>query len=223
MWLPRGFQIVIYGQESGGLLRLAVGWKKSTLGSSVLRKRRIICLTKENLDSPWLLFEAGALSKALDNSYVCPYLLEIDESEIVGPLSQFQAKRTKKSSTLELVQSINEGTHNPLEEARLLQRFEALWPQLERALGEIPQDKAEGLEQRRTTEEILEELVKTVRATDRRILDLDMKLNFLELIAPETRQEPKPTSTSGWGQVIQQLKRDRQALTAAVYGEAKAM
>jgi hypothetical protein len=26
----------------------------------------IICLTKENLSSPWILFEAGALSKNLD-------------------------------------------------------------------------------------------------------------------------------------------------------------
>ena len=31
----------------------------------------IFCITKENLSKPWLMFEAGALSKNLDASKVC--------------------------------------------------------------------------------------------------------------------------------------------------------
>jgi TIR domain len=35
----------------------------------------IICLTPENSNAPWLLFEAGALSKqVVEKSRVCPYL-----------------------------------------------------------------------------------------------------------------------------------------------------
>jgi hypothetical protein len=33
----------------------------------------VLCLTAENLQSPWLNFEAGALSKAVDKSRVIPY------------------------------------------------------------------------------------------------------------------------------------------------------
>lgn len=32
----------------------------------------ILCLTRESLGMPWLLFEAGALSKRLAKSRVCP-------------------------------------------------------------------------------------------------------------------------------------------------------
>jgi len=38
----------------------------------------ILCVTKENLHAPWLTFEAGALSKTMDKSYVshcCPTYL----------------------------------------------------------------------------------------------------------------------------------------------------
>jgi hypothetical protein len=33
----------------------------------------IICLTKENQQAPWLLFETGALSKTIEKTYVIPY------------------------------------------------------------------------------------------------------------------------------------------------------
>src|SRR5688572_19220319 len=49
----------------------------------------IICLTKENLDAKWILFESGALSKTKD-AYVCTLLLDIDPSDVEQPLGQFQ-------------------------------------------------------------------------------------------------------------------------------------
>jgi len=40
----------------------------------------IICLMPENPERPWILFEAGALSKALgDKTRVCPYLSGISD------------------------------------------------------------------------------------------------------------------------------------------------
>jgi hypothetical protein len=53
----------------------------------------IICLTKENIGSPWVLFEAGSLAKSLQDSTVVPLLLDLDFTEISGPLAQFQAKK----------------------------------------------------------------------------------------------------------------------------------
>ena len=35
----------------------------------------MICVTPENVHASWLMFEAGALSKALDSAKVCPVLL----------------------------------------------------------------------------------------------------------------------------------------------------
>src|SRR5205809_7263974 len=40
----------------------------------------IICLTKENLQSAWLLFEAGALSKSMDAGRIVPLLADVEFS-----------------------------------------------------------------------------------------------------------------------------------------------
>jgi hypothetical protein len=37
----------------------------------------IICVTRENVEVPWLLFEAGALSKSVDAARVCTYLYDL--------------------------------------------------------------------------------------------------------------------------------------------------
>ena len=46
----------------------------------------ILCVTDENLEESWLMFEAGALSKKIKNSFVCPILLGIQRSDVKGPL-----------------------------------------------------------------------------------------------------------------------------------------
>ena len=35
----------------------------------------IICLTRDNQTAPWILFEAGALAKTIEGTFVCPYLI----------------------------------------------------------------------------------------------------------------------------------------------------
>src|SRR6266571_6593698 len=67
----------------------------------------IICVTRENVAAPWILFEAGSLAKSLQESRVVPLLLDLEFSEITGPLAQFQAKKVDKDGLSELVHSIN--------------------------------------------------------------------------------------------------------------------
>ena len=47
----------------------------------------VICVTPENQDSQWLLFESGAISKVLDESRVCPILIGMDKADLKGPLA----------------------------------------------------------------------------------------------------------------------------------------
>ncbi len=71
----------------------------------------LICLTQENLKAPWLIFEAGALSKSIENSRVAPYLYGVSQAQLQGPLAQFQASIADKDSTLEVVKSIRACSH----------------------------------------------------------------------------------------------------------------
>jgi ribosomal protein L7/L12 len=135
----------------------------------------IICISRENIESSWILFEAGALAKSLQNSSVVPLLLNLEFREISGPLSQFQAKKLGKSAISEIVQSINQASATPVEKTRLKQLFEALWPQLEKQLEEIPRH-TEDARPMRSQQDVLEELVSTVRSIDQRIRYLEQAL-----------------------------------------------
>jgi len=72
----------------------------------------ILCLTPECLDALWIHYEAGALSKSLNKSHVCPYLLCLEPTDIKGPLTNFQASRANKQDTLKLLQTINNAIEN---------------------------------------------------------------------------------------------------------------
>jgi hypothetical protein len=56
----------------------------------------ILCITPENLNSQWVLFEAGALAKSMQDAKVIPLLFGLEFSDISGPLAQFQAKKFEK-------------------------------------------------------------------------------------------------------------------------------
>src|SRR5258707_22079 len=51
----------------------------------------IVCLTRENLEAPWVIFEAGALSKSFKEASVSTLLVGgLGIADIKGPLSHFQ-------------------------------------------------------------------------------------------------------------------------------------
>lgn len=103
----------------------------------------IICLTRDNLTAPWLLFEAGALTKSLEQGRVCPFLVGIDPSDIPnGPLSQFQAKRATRDETFQLIQSINAslGPQSLLSE-QLDRAFNLWWPRLHDLISNVQNEK----------------------------------------------------------------------------------
>lgn len=132
----------------------------------------VICVTRDNLTSPWIFFEAGSLAKSFDGSRVIPLLLDVEFSEITGPLAQFQAKKVDRDGVFEVVQSINQQVKQPVGDAQLRQLFDALWPSLEKQIAEIPKS-ASPAKPTRSQHEILEELVTSVRGLDARLRDME--------------------------------------------------
>lgn len=144
----------------------------------------LICVTKDNLNSQWLNFEAGALSKTIDNTYVAPLLFDVKPSELKGsPISQFQATSFSKEDMKRLIETLNNATGSSLNPTRLDKAFELCYPDLEKSIKEL---------QKTSTEEeldddgagtnahfdpnILEELLETSRNTQRLLGNTDSKL-----------------------------------------------
>jgi hypothetical protein len=67
----------------------------------------ILCLTPETLDSRWILFEAGTLSKHAKDSRVTALLIDLESNNVVEPLSQFQHTTATKDDIRRLVQQLN--------------------------------------------------------------------------------------------------------------------
>lgn len=99
----------------------------------------IICITQGNFKEPWINFEAGAISKAIDISYVSPFLYNVKPEQIQGPLQQFQFTVNRKDDVFNLVRSINNRLDPDLQLSYqvLNDEFEAWWPNLECKLAQI--------------------------------------------------------------------------------------
>lgn len=133
----------------------------------------IICLTPENVESQWILFEAGALSKSIIDGKVIPLLFGLEFSDLRGPLSQFQGQKADESGMLEIVKSINKisGERAKQETVELL--VSKLWGELKGRLDKAPSDKSVK-KSTRSKDDILEELVTLNRGLDARIKERDM-------------------------------------------------
>lgn len=100
----------------------------------------ILSITNDNKESPWLLFEAGALSSSVHNIPVVPFLFEIEPSELTGsPLLQFQATiYYNKESVRKLINEINNACgENKLDNVRLDRAFERCYGEFESEMRKV--------------------------------------------------------------------------------------
>lgn len=123
----------------------------------------ILCLTPENLERPWLQFEAGALSKKSETARVCSILFGVEPADISGPLEQFQLIRFNEREIARLVQQINGALGDQrLEDPILTDSFEDHWPRLVTRVDQIltgHKTKSDSTTPRKTDRQLLEESV----------------------------------------------------------------
>mgnify|MGYP001810243203 CR=1 FL=1 len=144
-------------------LRIAKGLEDCNFG--------IMCITRNNLNAPWILFEAGALAKSMEDGRVIPLLLDVEFKEITGPLAQFQAKKVDQAGVRELVTSLNKSASTPIAEQQLDRLFAALWSDLESQISGIAKE-SQPAKHARPQGEVLEELVSNVRRLEMRFRDV---------------------------------------------------
>ena len=126
----------------------------------------VACLTPENTHSPWILFEAGALSMAIGRPKVVPYLFKVTPANVEFPLAQFQSVDASQEGTFKLIESINSIRENPLDAIRLQRVFKRSYPELSESLAKIPTARLQP-KAGRTDRELLEEIIGLLRATSK--------------------------------------------------------
>lgn len=129
-------------------------------------KAGIICLTRENLEASWIMFEAGALSKNIERSRLVPLLFGIDAADIKGPLIQFQAAPFSKDEIKKLMKALNSALDETALEGPILDSvFEKWWPELELRIQEIlKEEKQQKRITQRSDRELLEEILSLSRS-----------------------------------------------------------
>lgn len=121
----------------------------------------IICLTRANLQAPWLMFEAGALSKSIDRSHVIPMLFGVDPTDLQGPLLQFQATSFNKDDVHKMMKTLNSALADKALDSDVLETaFAKWWPELEQSVSCVlaaitPEQEIELRPDREIFEEIL--------------------------------------------------------------------
>lgn len=142
----------------------------------------IVCLTPENLKEPWILFEAGALSKAVGKkSYVCTYLLAgLKPTDIERPLGEFQHTSPDKQDTFKLLNTINTalGT-NPVPSDVLERAFDGWWPRFEKLLAAMP-IAGEAAIVKRSPEDLLSEVLEIARAQTDQVRAIQTQMTHVE-------------------------------------------
>ena len=191
-------------KEAGGPKEIERELQESRFG--------LVCVNPLNMERPWLVFEAGALSNSLGRGRVCPFLLGMQRADLGGPLAQFQNTVFDREDCWKLIGSLNECCDDAaLDKARLQEAFDMWWPRLEEELGQLKEGtvnkaQAEGREiAERTKREVLEELLELTRA-QMRILDAQGISSAREmLLAGITRESSGALASVGFDSLRREM------------------
>ncbi len=164
-WIPSVIQVVrpFMSEED---IRKGSRWAVEIAAQLKDARIGLICLTPENLEAPWILFEAGALSNKLGD-LVCTYLFELQPGDVREPLGQFNATKAEKEDTRKLMHTINGALdQGALSQSQLDGAFEMWWSELEKVLANIP-DPEEKPAVQRDEREMIEEILEIARGLAR--------------------------------------------------------
>jgi len=168
---------------SGGMSIVpGVQWLSALLEAMDQSKLAVVCVTRRNVSSPWIMFEVGALMKS--SIPIVPYLIDFSPIDLTGPLQNFRAVNADREGTLELLHGINTTLVAPVMEDILNKAFDQFWPELEATLkgpeieavlmaqenrGVVEESKTPSAgKQVRSEREMLEELLERVRRLEER-------------------------------------------------------
>jgi len=140
----------------------------------------IVCLTKENRNKPWILFESGALAKGISSNRVCTFLIDLRPTDVENPLAQFNHSQPDKTGLWDLVRTINSTLEDKKLSEKILEKvFETYWPQFEKSFNDIIENTVEGkVVESRSENDLLVEVLSSIRTMDKRMRSVENKSNY---------------------------------------------
>jgi len=122
-------------------------WFSQLLGELHCADYCIVCMTPENMRSPWLLFETGAIAARSKETRISCYLLELLPEQLAHhPLYAFQAVRANRKGTAALVRSILEAGRSRSPSSAEIETLMDGWSNLWDAILEIPASRPSDFE-----------------------------------------------------------------------------
>jgi hypothetical protein len=140
----------------------------------------VVCLTQENKNKPWILFETGALAKGLTTNRVCTFLVDLNPEDLQDPLGQFNHTTPDKSSVWALARTINDCLNEKALDERILEQvFETYWPQFnEKFQLALKENQPEEIVPPRSEQDMLGEILNHTRGLSNRVRSLESELNY---------------------------------------------
>lgn len=137
----------------------------------------VVCVTPANITSPWLNYEAGALSKAAGGGRVRTVLFGLTSSDIPNesPLVHFQHSIiTNKTDMRKFIDSINsENGKETVEPDRLNRAFETHWPSFAESIKQITSSTDEPSKpEPRSDSSMLSDVLQEVRSLSNAVQEL---------------------------------------------------
>lgn len=143
----------------------------------------IIVVTPENREATWLNYEAGALAQRVIpmGGVVVPLLFNMSISDLVGPMKELQVKLFERDRFREVLDAINERVTSKVPEKTLDEEFDDKWPRVEKHVVQAIGATGSKPPQRRSNDDMVEEILETVREIRRTSID-----RFAGAISDET-------------------------------------
>jgi len=190
-WLPllfTGVELFLSSESIRKGKRWQVEIAKELEGSNF----GIVCLTPENCDAPWLVFESGALSKLKESSLSTLLTGGLRTSDVEGPLSHFQHTIFEREDFFKLMLAINEaqptGKQDP---ARLHKVFEKFWDELA-ANVEKALKTEDAPEKKRSLEDMLRELLDVTNSIAKNMPKVDSQTSAWEKLIGDKLRKDSP-------------------------------
>lgn len=169
----------------------------------------VVCLTRENMNSPWILFEAGALAKGLSQNRVCPLLVDLASEDLKPPLSMFNATLPSKLEIVKLIETINsQNSDNVISKDRIARSFSRCWNDFETKFDKILKNhKPTKKHKARDPEDKLQEVLEIVRSLQRTQSSLKQKMQVES--SPQTKRPMTVDADEAFAILLEKIEKKK--------------